>query len=540
MARFYIPVDRDQEFLLPVSMREWLPEDHLALFVIELVATLELSGLHRSYRSGAQGRSAYDPGMLLTLWVYATCIGVRSSREIERRCRSDIAYRFLCANRVPDHTTLARFRQRCDAVIEELFCQLLGVCAEAGVLRLGLVALDGTKVAANAALGATHYEQTIRAEVRKLLDAAAEMDAAEDRLFGDRRGDELPEGLNRAGRDRLVRLQAAAARAAQRTAQAAGDPEAKLAGAKSKDAASVAATGRHRRGHKTLGPDPIGEAEADLAEARSEHQRARDDLARARAEARATGGPPPTRHAYSRTWLRQQSAERRLARLRARAAEGRLVTPTAEVRGANTTDPDSAVLPTAHGWVQGYNVQAVVDEGQLIVAVGVCDTPADVTQFEPMIAATAANLQAAGISERPAVIVADAGYWSEANAIARAGDGSGDARDDEHRPERLIATTKSYKLRQARQRQAAHGPPPAGATPLEAMEHRLRTPEGSALYAKRAITVEPVFGQLKEHQRLRRFLRRGRSAVLAEATFAAAAHNVLKLFVAHAGGPAMA
>lgn len=513
MARHYLPVDRDQEFLLPVNMHDWLPDDHLALFVVEVVATLDLAALHASYRSGAQGRCAYDPAMLFALWVYAGCTGVRSSRDIERRCRSDIAFRFLCANRVPDHATLARFRQRCDPVIEGLFCGLLGLCAEAGLVSLGLVAIDGTKVAANAALSATRGEATIRAEVRKLLDAAEAADAEEDRLFGQRRGDELPDGLSKAGRERMARLQAAAARIQQR-----------------KDAAAARAVGkaRHRGGRAPMAPGDVALAEADIDAARAQEQAALASLQSARAAAQAAGGPPPSRRAYLTANLRRRRAERRLARLRDAAAKGQLREP-AQPRPpkANTTDPDSAVMPTAGGaWVQGYNVQAAVNGDQVVLAVQVCDSPTDVAQFEPMVAATLANLHAAAVGAQPEVFVADAGYWSAANAA-----GPGHAEGHDGAPDRLIATTKSHKLRrQARERGDAHGPPPQGASPVAAMEHRLRTPQGAAIYAKRAVTVEPVFGQIKDRQHFRRFQRRGRAAVQAEAVFASLAHNMRKLF----------
>jgi transposase len=526
-------------------MREWLPDDHLALFVIDVVATLDLAALHATYRSGAQGRSAYDPEMLFALWVYATCNGVRSSREIERRCRSDIAFRFICANRVPDHATLARFRQRCDPVIEGLFCALLGLCAEAGLITLGLVAIDGTKVAANAALSATHGEATIRAEVRKLLDAAEAADAAEDRLFGERRGDELPDGMDKAGRERLARLQAAAARIEQRAAAAAPSAAQRRAKAEAEDAESVRSTGHHRSGPMPMGDDPVAEAEADLAVARAEEAAALAAFQRARAEADAAGAARPSRGTYTHANARRRRLERRLARLRNAAAHGQLRVPGPAAAKANTTDPDSAIMPTAGGgWVQGYNVQAAVNDRQVVLATYVSDSPTDVQLLEPMIGAAQANLRAAGVQGTAEVVVADAGYWSEANATGPAGDDDAGANGDRGGPappDRLIATTKSYKLRrQAREQGETHGPPPPGASPVEAMEHRLRTSEGAALYARRAVTVEPVFGQVKEHQGLRRFLRRGLPAVQAEASMAAFAHNVRKLFCSQSPSAATA
>src|SRR3954471_18294310 len=203
MAQNFLAFDRDQELLLPPSLREWLPEGHFAWFVIDAVAALDLSAFFGSYRVDGHGRAAHDPAMMVALLLYAYAIGERSSRRIERRCVEDVATRVICANRAPDHTTIARFRRRHEAALAELFGAVLGMCADAGLVRVGVVAIDGTKVNANASPHATRdYEQI----AREILEEAAEIDALEDEQFGERRGDELPPALaTREGRQRWLR-----------------------------------------------------------------------------------------------------------------------------------------------------------------------------------------------------------------------------------------------------------------------------------------------------------------------------------------------
>src|SRR5512132_2050690 len=189
MAQNFLACDRDQELLLPPSLREWLPEGHLAWFVIDAVAALDLAAFHLAYRADGHGRAAHDPAMMVALLLYVYAIGERSSRRIERRCVEDVATRVICANQAPDHTTIARFRQRHERALAELFGEVLALCSEAGLVRVGVIAVDGTKVHANAAPQATRdYEQI----AREILEEADAVDAAEDERFGDARGDELP------------------------------------------------------------------------------------------------------------------------------------------------------------------------------------------------------------------------------------------------------------------------------------------------------------------------------------------------------------
>jgi transposase len=210
MAYNFRACDRDQAFLLPPDLRDWLPSDHLAWFVLDVVDQLDLGPFLKAYRADGHGRAAYAPRMLLAVLLYGYCTGIRSSRQIERRCQEDIAFRILAGNTTPDHVTIARFRVRHEQALAGLLVQSLKLCAAAGLVRLGLVALDGTKIEANAAAAANRTQATLELQVAKLLEQAAEADRVEDRQHGAARGDELPRAL--AGRaERLGRLQQAKA-----------------------------------------------------------------------------------------------------------------------------------------------------------------------------------------------------------------------------------------------------------------------------------------------------------------------------------------
>jgi transposase len=211
MAYNFLACDRDQAFLLPPDLREWLPADHLAWFVRDVVDQLDLGPFLRRYRADGHGHPAYDPKLLLGVLLYAYCVGVRSSRQIQRRCTEDLAFRVLAGNQAPDHVTIARFRARHQAALAELLVASLRLCAAAGLVRLGLVALDGTKVAANAADKANRTLDKLQAEVEQILAEAAEADQAEDRQHGSLCGDELPAALGSPS-GRLARLRQAKAR----------------------------------------------------------------------------------------------------------------------------------------------------------------------------------------------------------------------------------------------------------------------------------------------------------------------------------------
>src|SRR6266508_3312629 len=209
VAYNFLPVERDQSFLLPPSMTDWLPEDHLAFFVLDVVENMDLRPFYLCYRQEGWGGAAHEPRMMVALLLYAYCVGERSSRKIERRCEEDIAFRVICGNNSPDHTTIARFRRQNERALASCFTEVLRLCAEAGLVRIGTVALDGTKISANASLRANRSKESIEAEVAAILAEAAAVDGSEDDAFGEGvRGDELPESM-RARQGRLASFAAA-------------------------------------------------------------------------------------------------------------------------------------------------------------------------------------------------------------------------------------------------------------------------------------------------------------------------------------------
>jgi transposase len=538
MAHCYVPVDRDQPFLLPPDMREWLSEGHLAWFVLDVVARLDTAALHARHRNDGVGRRAYDPDMLLGLLIYAYCTGQRSSRQIERLCEVDVAYRVICANRAPDHTTIARFRQDHEPVAVGLFIDVLVLCATAGLVRVGVVAIDGTKVGADASLAANRTRAQIEAEVEAMFRQAAGVDAEQDCLFGQDRGDELPAELADPRR-RGARLDAALrqleAAAAARRADEQARAEKAARGEQPTRVRDCEEVTRREAALAVLedelsGPDSgVARAEAALADAEAEAAQAdanRTPGGKKRGRPRSTAKGAKVARAVARrdnavriAERRRRHAQARLAKAKARAAaQAATRSGSAGEPRVNVTDPGSRIMKTAAGWIQGYNAQAAVNDAGIVLAATVTQDHNDLAQCVPMMAATQDNLITAGVDEQIGTMLFDAGYCSEDNLCA-----SG--------PDRLIATTKSWKLRaQAKQQGFLTGPPPAGATAVEAMEHRLQTADGSALYAKRSTTVEPLFGQHKDGRGFRRFVRRGLSAVDAEWQLINATHNLLKMF----------
>jgi transposase len=249
----FVACDRDQELLLPPSMREWLAEDHLAWFVLDAVDAIDLGAFYAEYRDDGWGRAAFDPKMMVALLLYAYAVGERSSRQIERRCREDVAFRVICANRIPDHATIARFRVRHEQALAATFTQVLVLSARAGLVSVGVVALDGSPISGNASPGATRTYATIREEVDAILEQAAETDAAEDEQFRGARGDELPAPLADR-RSRLERLRRCREELEREEAEAQAEYAAKLAWRADWEAEH----GRKLTGRKPTPPDPEG------------------------------------------------------------------------------------------------------------------------------------------------------------------------------------------------------------------------------------------------------------------------------------------
>jgi transposase len=353
----FIRADRDTPMLLPVDMQEWLPQDDIAHHVLDVVEQMDLSAFYADYHADGRGRAAFDPAVMVALLVYAHACGVRSSRAIERACGRDVGFRFVAGMFQPDHSTIARFFARHRQTLETLFAQVLRLCHEAGMTRFGVIAIDGTKVAANASWAKSYTDAALDHKIReeqqayqqlaeRLLDEQAQADAAEDAQFGDGRGDELPKDL-RKHEDRVAKLKAAKADLAARDEQARA---AMLAEQKAKqqeyDAAEAA-------GRKPKGPRPKDEVKY---------------------------GPPPSR---------------------------------AKAPRASVTDPDSRRMKAKHGFVQGYNAQVAVTDSQVICAVLVTQTPTDHHLLPQVLTATTDTLTAAGIDDELHTVLADAGYANE-------------------------------------------------------------------------------------------------------------------------------
>jgi len=344
----------DQALLLPPSLHDWLPEGHLARFIADVIDELDLSVIYRSYEGDGRGLAAYPPSMMLRLLLYGYCRGVVSSRKMEQATHEDVAFRYLSADTHPDHDTIASFRKRHLAALAGLFVQVLLLCKKAGLVKLGHVAIDGTKIKANASKHkAMSYErmeeaeQRLREEVEELLRRAAATDEAEDAQYGKgKRGDELPAELARR-ESRLKKIREAKAElekeAKEKAERQRVEAEAKIAERREQEAQ----TGQKAGGHDPKVPDP---------------EQAKPDA----------------------------KAQR------------------------NFTDPESRIMPDGGNkgsFVRAYNAQAAVDsQSQVIVAAELTQQTNDSQQLVPMIEQVVAN---AGC--KPDAVSADAGYWSEAN-----------------------------------------------------------------------------------------------------------------------------
>jgi transposase len=439
--------DRATGFLLPPSLDEWLPEQHLARFVVEVIDGLDLSAMVKSYRGS--GSASYHPALLLGLLVYGYTTGVFSSRKLERATYDSVAFRFIAANDHPDHDTIATFRRRFLKDIEGLFVRVLELAREMGMLKLGMVGLDGTKIHANAsrhsALSYEHagkIEAQLKAEVAELL---ARAEAADQADVSD--GMSIPEELARR-EERLAKLAEARAKLDERAKE------------------------RFER--------EMAEHRAKLA--------VRDE--KTAASGKKPGGRPP-----------------------APPLEG----PQAKDQ-INLTDEDSRIMPVAGGgFEQCYNAQAVVaTESLLVIATDVVQAPNDKQQIAPMLEKVDALPEQLG---RPETLLADNGYFSEANVMACTAANI----------EPLIATGRQPHHPSWRERFAAPPPAPENPTPVEAMAWRLRTPQGKQLYGLRKQTPEPVFGIIKSVMGFRQFLLRGLDCVRGEWSLVTMAWNIKRM-----------
>jgi transposase len=505
MAQNFIACGRDQEFLLPPSLLDWVPEDHLVWSILSSVDELDLSAFYADYRADGHGRPAYDPAMVVALLLYAYATGNRSSRGIERECREDVAYRVICANLVPDHSTIAEFRCRHEAALAELFTSVLLLCSRAGLVTVGVIAIDGTKVAANASRDANASYERVVAEI---LREAEETDRREDELYGEARGDELPEQLRtREGRR-------AAFREAKRTLDA--EREAQGNGGRACDDEPIVAfdldrerlvnSEQGRRGWLREGRRQLDELRRQQARpiARSRSERLHQAKRRLEEEHRVELQSNAAYEAYRARGVMKDG--RRFGR----PADPH--TPPAQPTGTiNTTDHDSRIMRTqGQPPKQGYNAQAAVNENQIIVAAEITVDSPDFGHLESMVDATLSELEKAGVSQSPEAIVADPGYW--------------------HKQQMQNVVNQGIPVLIPPDSGVRKGTRPGWNKGLYAFMRRVLASErGQAIYRRRMATVEPVFGQMKFNRRFDRFQRRGRSAVRSEWRLAAATHNLVKL-----------
>ena len=248
-----VPCDREQLLLLPSSLLDWLAQDHLALFIIDSVGQMDLSRFYAKRRADGWGAAAFQPSMMVSLLLYAYAKGVTSSRKIEAACADDVAFRVIAVNQQPDHATIARFRKDNEAQLKDLFAEVLKLRAEASLVKIGRVALDGTKFKGNASLAANRAAKHLEQEVERMLAEAREIDAKEDARFGkERRGDELPEEM-RNRRNRLKRLRECKKRLDAEAQQACDKQRKKI---ESREAEEKE-TGRKKRGRKPKPPEKI-------------------------------------------------------------------------------------------------------------------------------------------------------------------------------------------------------------------------------------------------------------------------------------------
>ncbi len=465
------PVDRTQQFLLPQNMMDWLPRDHFACFVTELVEELDTSPFLTAYRADGRGGTAYDPAMMATLLMYAYCDGERSSRRIEEHCRTDVAYRYITGGMVPDHSTIARFRDRHEKELAGLFVPVLGICLQAGIGDVSFAAIDGTKLRCPASLRAHRKLASIEAElaglteeietelariVAEILAESRRVDIDDDPLPGmptppPREPGALPDlvGLPRALHGKAVR-------------------RARLARA------------------KKIMDEGWAEQRADF------DVRLRRRAARITATGKGIPGPkpkPPVRD------------------------------PDEKI---NVTDPDCRIMKDAHDtYFAGYNAQNTVSGDWVYLVSRVVNDENDTQQLHPMMNATGHNLTTAGSAQTVGVFAGDSGYRTNAAVAALHTDG----------PTVLLPTAKEHEnRRRAGQPPTCDGPPPQAATPAERIDWYLETAWGKETYRRRSATVEPGFGQVKHNRGIHRFSRAGLAAADSEWKLINLTGNIMRLF----------
>ncbi|HEX4657289.1 MAG TPA: transposase [Streptosporangiaceae bacterium] len=544
MAKRYRPVNRDQPYLFPPSMRDWLPPEHPVWLVITAVEEhMDTSAFHAGRKLGGAGTAGYDPDMLVTVLVWAYAHQVTSSRDIERLCWTDVAFRVICGGNTPRHVTVAEFRRAFPGRIGAFFAEVLALCARLGMGKLGVVALDGMKIAANASKSANRTEETLAKMAAQTVARHGETDAAEDDLFGAGvAGDEVPEDAwSPRRRDQRVAAALASLRAER---QAAESERAR----KEQEHLADAAAGAPRRGSPPAG------AAVELAAMKVERaraaQQAKVDAWDARAAAAGASGRKPRgpRPADPDSYVRVREARAELERAQARAEEARRKAAQKQKNRKgpgpvrNITDPDGRLMPVrGGGFIEGYNTQNVTSADGLVIATELTQDTTDAPWFEPMLRQAedaaalitahrpAASDPAASASDPDAsdgdasaslirLFLSDAGYLSEHNLTIPG-------------PDRLIATGKTRDIEKAA-RHSADGDTSDGvprASPhIAAMAARLATEDGIAAYRQRGHIAETPHGNIKHNMRFRQLSVRGKPKAAAEWTFTCAVHNLFK------------
>jgi transposase len=502
MLQNFICRDREQAFLLPPDVRDWLPEDHLAWFVIGAVDGMDLGAFYRAYRAEGHGRGAYEPSVMVALILYAYSTNVRSSRAIERHCRQDVAYRVITGNVVPDHATVARFVTRHERALGELFGQVLKLCAKAGLVRPRVVAVDGSKLAANASRDQNVDYDRI---AREIIAEGRAVDEAEDEQFGDARGDQLPEELQtEEGRRAWLARELAAQRAGE-DESGADDRQQSTDEPHEFDAEKIVSRVQGRAGwlreakrqldaERWVDPSPVR---------RCRQERLSDAGQRLDAELAAQSRGNTAYERYRATGKDKSG--------RGFGSPPKPYQPPETPAGVvNLTDPDSHVMKGHHQYVQGYNAQAVVTEQQIVLAAEITVEAVDFSQLRPMITAALGELEHAGVEQSPEVALADAGYWNEQHMDHVTGD---------HGIQVLIPPD-------SRNRDGERPGWTGGRYSF--MRAVLSSELGERLYRKRQPMIEPVFAHTKHNRKLDQLHRRGRGAVRTEWRLMMATHNLTR------------
>jgi transposase len=519
--------DREQLFLMPPSVTDWLPEEHLAWFVLDVIAELDLAAFYAEFRLDGRGGAVYDPAMMLGVLVYAYATGERSSRRIERRLVEDVAYRVLAANQQPDHATLARFRRRHQTAIAGLFGQVLGLCVTAGLVDTGVVAIDGTKMMADASFFANRKREELAAEI---LAEAEAVDAAEDDELGDRRGDELPAEWA-GGRGRRERIRAALAELDRQTAR---DYETRMA----ERAAKEAATGR-----RLTGPEPS----ADAAR-RAKPRRANTTDPHSRIIANASKGVIQGYNAQAAATAGHIIVA---AEVTATANDQPHLVPVATSMVANLADagseqPVGTLLADAGYWSVANSTAEIGASNVLIATRKSAWRKADKPDDDKL--AVLAKVNRGELSQRAAGDILGVSYTWVRDMTKRyfGKEGQRVAKTAEPEPDEWIPVIERLDRGEISRRAAcdelqvsdtraksmlAHvrGEAIDPSIARKNMDAKLAEPANAELYKQRGQIIEPVFGNIKANLGYRRFTRRGFDAVQSEWRLICTAHNLLKL-----------